>query len=155
MGTNHNTAEIVNDLVRINKDRVEGYQKAIKELRDEDRDLHILFESFIADSKENISVLEGIVRDLGEDPAKDTTVSGKVYRVWMDVKTSISGHDRASILSACEYGEDAAQNAYKKALESEDELPGEIYDEIEDQKESLLEAHNNVKVMRDAEKVVK
>jgi hypothetical protein len=33
----------------------------------------------------------------------------------MDVKVSFSGNDRQAILESCEFGEDAAQKAYKDA----------------------------------------
>ena len=42
---------IVNDLIRINNDRVEGYEKAIDELKDEDADLKTLFSRYVSESR--------------------------------------------------------------------------------------------------------
>ncbi len=43
METITESAEILNDLVKINNDRIEGYEKAIANLNDEDQDLKSLF----------------------------------------------------------------------------------------------------------------
>jgi len=56
---------------------------------------------------------------MGGTLAQGTTASGKIYRAWMDVKAVFTGHDRETILSNCEAGEDAAQRAYTSALEQE------------------------------------
>jgi uncharacterized protein (TIGR02284 family) len=66
----------------------------------------------------------------------------------MDVKATFSGGNRKSVLAACEFGEDAAQKAYKSALE-EDDLSPDVRSTIESQKATLLEAHDQVKMMRD------
>ena len=39
-------AEVLNDLVKINNDRVEGYKKAIENLEADDADLKIVFQEF-------------------------------------------------------------------------------------------------------------
>jgi len=46
-----NTAEVLNDLIQINNDRIEGYQKAIEELKATDTDLTNLFTGFITQSQ--------------------------------------------------------------------------------------------------------
>ena len=90
------------------------------------------------------------VTSSGDDVDTDTTNSGKIYRVWMDVKAAFTGHDRKSILSSCEFGEDAAQKAYKMALD-EDELPAHIHALIADQKETLRESHDQIRSLRDSQ----
>ena len=69
------------------------------------------------------------VAALGDDIEKGTTNSGKIYRAWMDVKAAFTGHDRKAILASCEFGEDAAQAAYKTALAVEG-LPSNVYAKI-------------------------
>ena len=52
MTTSQETVEILNDLIEINNDRIVGYEKAIKELKqDEDTDLRGLFLSMIDESR--------------------------------------------------------------------------------------------------------
>ncbi|RZK04152.1 MAG: PA2169 family four-helix-bundle protein, partial [Flavobacterium sp.] len=69
---------------------------------------------------------------------------------WMDVKAIFTGHDRKTVLNNCEFGEDAAQNAYKMALEEED-LPANIRSLISDQKAALRVSHDEIKRLRDSQ----
>jgi uncharacterized protein (TIGR02284 family) len=72
-----------------------------------------------------------------------------VYRVWMDLKAVVGGHDRKTILSNCEFGEDAAQKAYDTALNSEVELEASVRDLVVRQKAVLKSGHDEVKRLRD------
>lgn len=140
---------ILNDLIRINHDRVVGYEKAIEELKDGDADLKALFERYVLESKQYGQELTSEVSSLGGNPADGTTNSGKIYRVWMDLKATVTGHDRKTVLDNCEYGEDAAQKAYDTALNSDVELDPSLRDLIVRQKASLKSGHDDVKRLRD------
>jgi len=154
MSTNDNLIETLNDLIRINNDRIDGYEKAIKETEEIDVDLQGLFQKMANESREYVSELTSQVSSLGGEVATGTTNSGKIYRVWMDIKATFSGHDRQSVLESCEYGEDAAQEAYDDALATDADLPVSIRQMITDQKASLLTSHNLIKKYRDAHKAV-
>lgn len=149
MKTNEKTAEVLNDLIQINNDRIQGYEKASKETASEDADLRTLFDNMAAESRGYVRELTNHVAISGNEPADGTTVKGKIYRTWMDVKATFSGKDRKAILASCEYGEDAAQKAYDEALATDAELPTEIRQLITDQKASLKKSHDKIKKMRD------
>ena len=135
---NEKAIEVLNSLITINNDRIEGYETASKET--EESDLKDLFAQFISTSKECKEELSREVITLGGEVAEGTKVSGKFFRVWMDVKAALTGKDRKVILNSCEEGEDEAQDTYEKALENESEhLSTEHYTMIDEQK-SLLEA---------------
>lgn len=140
---------ILNDLIRINHDRVVGYEKAIDELKAEDADLKALFQRYITESRQYAQELTQEVSRLGANPADGTTNSGKIYRVWMDLKAAITGKDRKTILDNCEFGEDAAQKAYDLALNSDLELEPPLRDLIVRQKAVLKTGHDEVKRLRD------
>lgn len=142
-------AGILNDLIRINHDRVVGYEKAIDELKDSDADLKALFQRYITESRQYAHELTQEVTRLGGNPADGTTNSGKIYRVWMDLKAAISGKDRKTILDNCEFGEDAAQKAYDLALNSDVDLEPSLRDLIVRQKAVLKTGHDEVKRLRD------
>ncbi|MEJ6979233.1 PA2169 family four-helix-bundle protein [Pedobacter sp. P351] len=144
METTEIKSEILHDLVQINNDRIEGYSRAIKELKDGDADLKELFSGMISESTEYKSQLVSA----GAKPDNDTTNSGKIYRAWMDVKAIFTGHDRKAVLSNCEFGEDAAQKAYKTALEEEN-LPSDIRALLSQQKLALKASHDKIKMLRD------
>lgn len=151
MENNNKVTGLVNDLIRINNDRIVGYEKALEELKPEDADLKSLCIRYIAESRVYLNELTHEVTRLGGDPADGTTNSGKVYRVWMDVKAAVAGNDRKTILSNCEFGEDAAQKAYDMALNNDVELEAPLRDMIVKQKAQLKMAHDEVKRLRDLE----
>jgi uncharacterized protein (TIGR02284 family) len=141
---------VLNDLILINNDRIEGYQKAKEELKEGNEDLKALFTAMIGESHTLKLALATEVSVMGEDIEEGTTNSGKIYRVWMDVKAAFSGHDRKAVLENCEFGEDAAQKAYQMAL-GEDDLPGHIRTMLVDQKATLRVSHDKIKALRDAQ----
>lgn len=151
MNVNEKTAEVLNDLVRINNDRIEGYTKAENETKAGDSDLQSLFRQMAAESRSYVNDLSKYLSATGNNTSDDTTVRGKIYRAWMDVKATFSGKDRKAILASCEYGEDAAQKAYDAALSSDAELPAEVRQLIMDQKQSLRKSHDQIKTLRDAQ----
>jgi len=149
--TTNETIEVLNDLVAINNDRINGYEKAIEEAEASDSDLKSLFTSMIDESRKIRLSLANEVQSLGGEYDRGTTASGKLYRAWMDVKAVFSGHDRHTVLANCERGEDAAQNAYKDAL-NENNVPAYIRTMLEEQKQELRASHDKIKALRDAAK---
>ena len=152
MERNDKAIEVLNDLIRINNDRVEGYQKAITKTDESDADLRIMFSRMADESRTYSKDLENEVRRLGGEPASGTTASGKVYRVWMDVKSGISSAERKSVLEECEFGEDAAQRAYEKALDTSNDLPLDLKVMIQSEQSSLKNAHDTIKSYRDSQR---
>lgn len=109
-----------------------------------------LFARFSKTSQKCNTELKNEVSKLGGEPAEGTLISGKFFRVWMDVKAALTGNDRKAILNSCEYGEDMANDTYKKALENEMEnLNAEQQSMISAQHVHLVADHNSVKAMRD------
>ena len=150
METIDKTTHVLNDLLRINNDRVEGYNKAIEDV--DDFDLKTLFRKMADESRNYIYRLTDMIRSYGGDPAtQNTTSSGKIYRLWMDVKSTFTGNDRQSILNSCEFGEDAALKAYRDALASED-LSEEARELIAEQQAGLHKSHDIIKGYRDMQK---
>lgn len=150
--TNENLVEVLNDLIQINNDRIEGYEKAVEETKDIDVDLKAIFIKMAEESMKYKTELVAEVGRLGGEPATGTTGLGKIYRVWMDVKATFTGKDRQSVLEACEYGEDAAQKAYRDALASDAEIDVDTRQLITTQQASLKTSHDIIKKYRDMHK---
>lgn len=149
MNNNEELIDVVNELVRINYDRVFGYETAIEDVENVDVDLKAIFTKYAEQSRNNVNELQQTVRSLGGEAVTDSTVRGKLYRVWMDFKATLTGKDRQSILNSCEYGEDAAQRAYKEALQTQAHLPDNVRLQIIDQQRTLKAAHDSIRDMRD------
>lgn len=147
METNDKTISLLNDLIKINNDRIEGYEKAAKETTE--AELKSLFSHMAQESQKNKNELISEVTSWGGTPAEGTTASGKVYRAWMDIKAALAGRDRKAILASCEFGEDAAQEAYRDVLKSE-EFAKKSRELVILQQNHLQESHNKIKALRDA-----
>ena len=149
---NNDEIDVLNDLVQINNDRIEGYEKAIEDTRDSDSDYQSVFSQMIDQSRRYKQELVAVITAKGGDPERDsTTNSGKIYRVWMDMKSAFAGKSDKSALELCEFGEDAAQKAYETALDSDD-LSGDTRSLVQSQKIQLKESHDLIKAQRDMEK---
>lgn len=143
------TTDNLRDLIIINNDRYEGYQKAMEQTKD--ADLKSLFSKYSANSNTYASELRTLIPAPKEEPARDETrLSGKFYRAWMDVKNALSTNDRKAVLNSCEYGEDVAKKAYENVLEDREAMsPGSVA-LIQNQFDHLLDAHNTIKGLRDS-----
>jgi uncharacterized protein (TIGR02284 family) len=147
METQEKTVEVLNDLIRINNDRIAGYQKASSNTEITEADLKTLFHRMSEESRDYVEELSAEVISLGGQPASDTTTSGKIYRAWMDVKATFSGKDSHATLASCEFGEDAAQRAYNDAMDAD--LEPVVLGLIARQKALLKGSHDLVKRYRD------
>jgi uncharacterized protein (TIGR02284 family) len=138
---------LLSDLVKINNDRIEGYKQA-KEATD-DADMKALFQHMINESVKYVHELNRELEAQGAAAETDTTVSGKLYRTWMAIKTTFAGNDRYTLFSSCEYGEDAVQRTYADALSFDIAMPHSVRELIGNQRANLKEAHNTIKSYRD------
>jgi len=147
--------DILNDLIQINNDRIEGYERAADEIRDTSQgELKSLFFRMAEDSRRYRGELVDAVRSLGAKPTDATTMSGKIYRAWMDVKTAFTKDDIKAALESCEYGEDVALKAYQDALQSEIVWPSNISAMVSAQRQELRASHDKIKHHRDEYRVV-
>ncbi len=149
---NENTVDVLNDLVRINHDRIEGYTKAEQNTDKDNFDLISTFGKMKNQSNDYLLDLSALVIKYGGEVAEDSTTMGKIYRTWMDVQNAFTSDERQVVLNECEFGEDAAQKAYKMALD-ETELTEEARSLIAMQKNALKDSHDLIKAHRDREKV--
>lgn len=146
-----NNPEIINDLIKINNDRIEGYKTASDLANNMGVDsLGGIFGKYMQQSKQFIEELTPYVKLEGEEPTESTMMSGKLFRMWMNVKVNVSGNDKRSLLESCEKGEDAFKETYKKTLEEDaDQLSIEVKNMVLNQLGKQLAAHNDIKMLRD------
>ncbi|WP_080238540.1 ferritin-like domain-containing protein [Spirosoma rigui] len=145
---NEEIVEDLNDLVKINNDRIMGYEKAIED--NKDAQLDDLFRHYIVQSQKFRSQLaEHIVRIDGTavTDATSTDVSSKIHRAWIDIKSAVTGKDRDTVLSSVEFGENAAVEAYQDAIEK-DHIPAYIKEDLTSQLSDLKTAQEKVKALK-------
>jgi uncharacterized protein (TIGR02284 family) len=147
---NEKSIDTLNSLIECNNDRIEGYERALKETSESD--LRSLFTEFADHSRKFKQELASEVRKLGGEPEEGTSTSGKLYRAWMDVKAALTSKDRRAILSSCETGEDVAvkwyedklkdgsANSHTQLIRTEYEQIKKDHDKVRDMRDSLIEA---------------
>ncbi len=148
MMNNEEIVEDLNDLVKINNDRIQGYEKAVED--NEDTQLDDLFRHYIVQSQNFRSQLaDHIVRIDGTavSDATSTDISSKIHRAWIDIKSAITGKDRDTVLSSVEFGENAAIEAYQDAIDK-DHIPAHIKQDLQAQLSQLKQAHDRIQSIK-------
>lgn len=144
---NKKTIEILNSLVEINHDRIEGYKTAMEETKD-DEELKASFSQFQQTSFSCHAALVAEVQQLGGTAEEGTKNTGKIHRLWLDFKAIVSGHSRKAILSSCEFGDETAMTMYKDVLEDEMEhLSAEQQTMLQSQLALITSDYDKVKML--------
>lgn len=112
--TEHNTVGVLNSLIIINNDRIEGYKIASNETTE--TDLKALFSNFIETSEQCRNELVVEVSKLGGTPNEYTILIGGFFLDLMDVKVALTANNRKVIFDSCKYSERVALEKYKNVL---------------------------------------
>jgi uncharacterized protein (TIGR02284 family) len=83
MQTNEKLNEVLNDLVRINNDRITGYEKAADETKDIELDLKAIFHKMADESRKYVSKLNGEISKYGGEHVEGSCMDGcksNIYR---------------------------------------------------------------------------
>jgi len=144
--------EVLNDLIRINKDREAGYAKASRELTPAEHNLRSAFERKAQESRNNIVQLENLAdeihqqlndEDLSNEPDSSAGMSGRIYRMWAEVKDFFTAKDKPSVLRSFVNGEAKAKSCYENALE-EVQMPEYICTLLNNHKTALDVSHQEI-----------
>ncbi|NEM99356.1 ferritin-like domain-containing protein [Pontibacter burrus] len=143
---NNRTAEVLNELTQFVNDRIEGYKTAARDTRDPAHKAY--YNELVNQSQQFSNELNSTLRSVGGDSQRSTTIKGKIFRGWMDVKSGITGKDEKAIIESNLYGEEWAQKAYNDALENRTELPNEVVQMVEKQKQASIATCEHLKQMK-------
>ncbi|HEY4107923.1 PA2169 family four-helix-bundle protein [Puia sp.] len=120
------TLHVLNDLIRINMDRIAGFEKAAHEDRTPEPALRDAFYRMAIESRSYVNDLHARVIRLGGAPVTQATITGKIYLHWLEGNQD---------------GE-ATEKAYHQALD--EQLPNELHELIENQLWALERAHHRM-----------
>lgn len=134
------------DLIRINVDSYNGFAEAAESINNES--IADLFREFARQRAEFASSLKRIVSLNDEEPRVEGSLSAAIHRLWIDVRSMLSGGDAHAILSEAERGEDQIKAAYEEALK---ETAGSAANDIlTEQYAAIKEGHDRIRGLRDA-----
>ncbi len=141
------TIDVLNDLTEVLKDGQQGFETAAKDAKAPE--LQAAFHKYAAQRAEFASRLQARVAALGADVEKRGSVAGAMHRGWINLKAALSSNEPQAVLEEAERGEDAAVEAYRKALEHV-ELDAETRALISSQYTAVQAAHDHVRDLRDS-----
>lgn len=137
------TIDDLNFLIAVNADRIEQYQTAKQECHDPR--LRRLFQQVALESAGHVAQLTDRIRAGGGEVEQGTTLSGKLHKLWVDVRAALSGHDASAILEAVRCAEKSTLAAYDRILEdSNHELPEPVVELLERQRRTVVESCQTV-----------
>lgn len=143
MTGNEKLAEVLNDLVLINNDRIEAYEKATKNKDTVSHEYESLFKRMIGQSNEYRQELIDNIKHI--DPnTRGSIRPGNLYWRWMSAQYALSGKNTLSFSELCEL-ESAVQNAYEEAHNPEVYIPADTISLIIMQKLKLRESYHLIK----------
>jgi uncharacterized protein (TIGR02284 family) len=140
MISNEKLAGMLNDLIRINNDRYEGYANLLSRKVILDGDVWKLVCDLAKQSRMNSSSLIVAAIKLRTSQQTGSNLSAGIYSPHMGIKTEISGLDRQCILDNCRHREDLVQKAYYDALSSGIDIPEDVAILIAEQKKEMKAA---------------
>lgn len=139
------TVSVLNDLLQITNDRIEGFSKVEDIVWDSYSGLKADYDEMVSNSQNMKSELVGLITERGGQPDNTTTTAGAIHRTWIDIKNSFSGNKDEATLENVVFGEDAAIKAYQDALDSGDlcsESSRKVLDQLHHLKSSYQKFEN-------------
>lgn len=149
--TIENAISTLNNLIETCKDGEQGFKTAAEGLTAPD--IKSQFLQYSRERAQMTSELQAEVRRLGGDPERSGSMAGALHRGWLDIKSVVTGKDDYAILAEAERGEDVAKNAYESALQ--EPLPASAQILVQQQAAKIRQAHDDVRTLRDREKVTR
>jgi uncharacterized protein (TIGR02284 family) len=144
MESTNEITQVLIDLLKINKDRVEGYKKA--SYNTSLADLKGVFCSMADESRKNVTDLTKEIIHINPS-VKEIVNAGKIYKAWMDMKAKFDGSSiTTENLLNCEFAEEAVLDAYKIAKDNS--FSQHLVELIGRQEESLKTSHEVIRSYR-------
>lgn len=134
------TVSTLNDLLQITNDRIEGFNKVEDKVWEKYPTLKSDYTNMVDQSQKMKLELKSLISERNGDADDSTTVAGGLHRTWIDVKNAFSADNAESTLENVTFGENAAIEAYQKALDSGDLCP-ESSRVVQDQLHSLKSSY--------------
>ncbi|MGR3856840.1 PA2169 family four-helix-bundle protein [Chryseobacterium indologenes] len=148
---NEKTVSVLNDLLNITNDRIQGFSKVEDKVWDEYPQLRADYDTMVAQSHKMKNELSNLITERGGTPDQSGSAAGAIHRAWIDVKNSFAADTAGSTLGNVVYGESAAIDAYQDALDSGDLCP-ESSRVVLDQLHQLKASHDKFEVLEDLKK---
>lgn len=120
---NNKTVDVLNNLLQITNDRLEGFKNVDAKMISSYPKLRQEYDHAVIQSSRFRTELSSLIQEQGGDPDDNATVAGGLHRTWIDVKNSLSFNKGEATLENVLFGEKAAIKAFENAVDSGDLCP--------------------------------
>jgi uncharacterized protein (TIGR02284 family) len=111
----------LNSLIATTIDSVDGYTEAAK---DADNSRYVqMFNSRASERRQAANALQSEVTRLGGTPEDDGTALAGAHRMFLNLKSAVTGQDDQAIVNEVERGEDHIKAKFEDALKDNDLSP--------------------------------
>ncbi len=131
------STEVLRDLVKINNDRIAGYQSTLNYPGNLSSTVKETFNHIIFDGIGYNHQLIKQIREIDGDTKNNGVIPGKIYRAWRDLMVNSNSNSKNAIISLCMFNEEIALHSYRAAISKESGLTDKTYMLLNEQKECL------------------
>ncbi|MES2495793.1 MAG: PA2169 family four-helix-bundle protein [Pseudomonadota bacterium] len=142
MSTTSHDISTLNSLIATTIDSVDGYTEAAKD--SESGRFGALFTSRAGERRQVASRLQQQVTSLGGNPEDDGTALAGAHRVFLNLKSVITGKDDKAIINEVEAGEDHIKAKFEDAIR-DTELSAGVRALIEEAYVSVKQGHDEMR----------
>ncbi len=135
------------ELTEFVNDGIAGYERAVKETKNPQFETY--YQDLVQQRRKFANELNALIGRFGGTAETDTTIKGKFFRQWMDIKAAFTDSDERAILDSNMYGEEWAQKAFNDALDNPN-LPMDVRQLLERQRQLSTEAYRRQEQMKAA-----
>lgn len=144
------TAQILNELIQLNKDSAKGFRRAAAEMRDvEDPKRAQRLEALVKERAQIVDELQRAVADLGRTPASEGSGTNAIKRGWLNIKAAMTierGKTKKVILDNRLEQEESVLEAYGSALEND--LSSALRTLLQEQRAAIKEQRERLASLR-------
>jgi uncharacterized protein (TIGR02284 family) len=137
----------LNGLIATVLDSADGYTESAKDI--EGGRFGAIFTSRAAERRQVASTLQGEVVRLGGNPEDDGTILASAHRLFVNLKSTVTGSDDKSVIDEVERGEDHSKAKFEEALADGDVSP-QVQTVIRDAYASVREGHDQMRDIKHA-----
>lgn len=147
MADNSHDIRTLNSLIATTIDSIDGYTEAAK---DAENSRYVqMFNSRAAERRQAASALQAEVARLGGDPEDDGTALAGAHRMFLNLKSAVTGQDDQAIVNEVERGEDHIKAKFEDALK-DDGLSPETRSAIGQAWTSVRAGHDEMRDLKHA-----
>lgn len=137
----------LNGLIATTIDSVDGYTEAAKEAAS--GSFASMFTDRAAERRQVATMLQAEVTRLGGNPEDDGTVLAGAHRMFLTLRSSVTGQDDAAIIKTVEQGEDHIKAKFESAL-ADGELSPMVKSTIQQAYASVKTGHDQMRDLKNA-----